>query len=122
VQDPAVRTIERLDQLAEIGRVSGQAGTTRPGLSVEEQQACELVASWMENEGLITSWDGAGNLFGRLPGSDPSGAEVWTGSHVDTVPNGGRFDGALGVIVGLEAVVALRESRPASTLGVVALR
>src|SRR6266511_3593764 len=122
VQDTAARTIERLDQLAEIGQVSGQAGTTRPGLSSEEQQACELVASWMEEDGLTTSWDGAGNLFGRLPGSDPSGAEVWTGSHLDTVPNGGRFDGALGVVVGLEAVAALRESGPPSTLAVVAFR
>src|SRR6266511_1306022 len=122
VQDAAARTIERLDQLAEIGQVSGQAGTNRPGLSSEEQQACELVASWMEEEGLTISWDGAGNLYGRLPGSDPSGAEVWTGSHLDTVPNGGRFDGALGVVVGLEAVAALRESGPPLTLAVVAFR
>lgn len=122
MQDPAARTIDRLDQLAEIGRVSGEAGTTRPGLSSEEQQACELVASWMEQEGLTTSWDGAGNLFGRLPGSDRSGTEVWTGSHLDTVPNGGRFDGALGVVVGLEAVAALRESGLSSTLCVVVFR
>lgn len=122
MQDPAARTIDRLDQLAEIGRVSGEAGTTRPGLSSEEQQACELVASWMEHEGLTTSWDGAGNLFGRLPGSDRSGTEVWTGSHLDTVPNGGRFDGALGVVVGLEAVAALRESGLSSTLCVVVFR
>jgi hydantoinase/carbamoylase family amidase len=116
VHDPATRTIERLDQLAEIGRVPGQAGTTRPGLSSKEQQACELVATWMEQEGLTTSWDGAGNLFGRLPGADLSRAEVWTGSHLDTVPNGGRFDGALGVVVGLEAVAALRDSVAPSTL------
>jgi hydantoinase/carbamoylase family amidase len=122
VQDPVARTIERLDQLAKIGRVSGQTGTTRPGLSSEEQQACELVASWMEEDGLTTSWDGAGNLFGRLPGSDPSRAEIWTGSHLDTVPNGGRFDGALGVVVGLEAVAALREGGPPSTLAVVSFR
>ena len=122
VQDPVARTIERLDQLAEIGRVSDQAGTTRPGLSSEEQQACELVASWMKEDGLTTSWDGAGNLFGRLSGSDPSRAEVWTGSHLDTVPSGGRFDGALGVVVGLEAIAALRESEQPSTLAAVVFR
>jgi hydantoinase/carbamoylase family amidase len=76
----------------------------------------------MVEEGLSVSWDEAGNLFGRLPGSDSSRAEVWTGSHLDTVPNGGRFDGALGVVVGLEAVAALRESGPPSTLAVVACR
>jgi hydantoinase/carbamoylase family amidase len=114
--------MERLDQLALLGRVAGEEGTSRPGLSPEEQQACELVASWMEEAGLVVSWDEAGNLFGRLPGSDSSRAEVWTGSHLDTVPNGGRFDGALGVVVGLEAVAALRESGPPSTLAVVVFR
>ena len=120
--DRVARTIERLDRLADLGRARGEEGTTRPGLSAQEQQACELVASWMADEGLLVSWDGAGNVFGRLPGSDQSTDEIWTGSHLDTVPNGGRFDGALGVVVSLEAVSALRESRLRSTLAVVVFR
>src|SRR5262245_34350466 len=76
----------------------------------------------MGDEGLLVSWDGAGNLFGRLPGSDRSGEEIWTGSHLDTVPNGGVFDGALGVVVGLEALAVLRERALRSTLAVVVFR
>jgi allantoate deiminase len=120
--DRVARTIERLDRLAELGRTRGEEGTTRPALSPQEQQACELVASWMGDEGLLVSWDGAGNVFGRLPGSSQSTDEIWTGSHLDTVPNGGRFDGALGVLVGLEAVSALRESGLRSTLAIVVFR
>jgi hydantoinase/carbamoylase family amidase len=120
--DRVARTIERLERLADLGRAQGEEGTTRPGLSTEEQRACELVASWMSEEGLLVSWDGAGNVFGRLPGSDLTSGEIWTGSHLDTVPNGGRFDGALGVVAGLEAVAALRQSDLRATLVVVAFR
>jgi allantoate deiminase len=120
--DRVARTIERLDRLADLGRPAGEEGTTRPGLSAAEQDACELVASWMEAEGLAVSWDGGGNLFGRSPGSDGSAAEIWTGSHLDTVPNGGRFDGALGVVVGLEAVSTLRGSGHGPTLAVTVFR
>src|SRR5436190_16062645 len=103
---PASRTIERLRQLAEIGRVDGLQGTTRPGLDLREQRACELVAKWMREVGLDVVWDAYGNLFGSLPGSQSDAAEVWSGSHLDTVPDGGSFDGAVGVLCSLEAVVA----------------
>jgi allantoate deiminase len=110
--------MELLDELGQIGRQPGQEGVTRPGLSAPEQAACELVAGWFEQEGLAVSWDGAGNLFGRIPGA--TGAETWCGSHLDTVPNGGRFDGALGVVVGLAAVARLvREARPPAVAVVV---
>ena len=79
------------------------AGTNRPGLGEGEQRAHDLVASWMAEAGLSVEVDPAGNLIGRLPGSDPSLAEVWTGSHLDTPPDGGMFDGALGVVAGLDA-------------------
>jgi acetylornithine deacetylase/succinyl-diaminopimelate desuccinylase-like protein len=74
----------------------------------------------MEEAGLAVERDAWGNLLGRLPGSDPAAAELWTGSHLDTVPAGGRFDGALGVVAGLEAVRSLHT--PASTVAVVAFR
>ena len=114
--------MERLDELARIGRFPGRDGSTRPGLGAAEQEACELVEGWLADEGLAVSWDGAGNLFGRLPGSDPACPETWTGSHLDTVPNGGRFDGALGVVCAIEAVGRLAGERGRSTVAVVVFR
>ena len=50
----------------------------------------ELVAEWMQQEGLTVSWDGVGNLYGRLAGSDADSGEVWSGSHLDTCPTAAR--------------------------------
>jgi acetylornithine deacetylase/succinyl-diaminopimelate desuccinylase-like protein len=91
-----MRVMEHLDELAAIG--------DRIGYSPEEDRAHELAAGWFRAAGLETEVDGAGNLIGRVPGGSH---EVWTGSHLDTVPGGGRFDGALGVVAGLEAVERL---------------
>jgi hydantoinase/carbamoylase family amidase len=102
--DRAGRVCDRLDRLFEIGRA---AGTNRPGLGDGEQRAFDLVAGWMEAAGLDVSFDPAGNLLGLMPGSDPTLAAVMAGSHLDTPPDGGRFDGALGVIAALEAVEAI---------------
>jgi N-carbamoyl-L-amino-acid hydrolase len=74
----------------------------------------------MSDAGLEVEWDPAGNLVGRLRGARPDLPEVWTGSHLDTVPSGGKFDGALGVVAGLEAV--LRAGAAERTLGVVVFR
>ncbi len=91
-----MRILDRLDELAAIG--------DRIGYSPEEQRAHDLAAGWFREAGLEVEVDGAGNLIGRIPGG---AREVWTGSHLDTVPSGGRFDGALGVVAGLEAVERL---------------
>jgi allantoate deiminase len=109
---------ERLDRLYAIG---GGDGADRPGLSAAEEEAYVLVEGWMREAGLATSRDAAGNLFGRLAGRDPELPEVWTGSHLDSVPAGGRFDGALGVLAGLEALSRLT-APPARTVAVVAFR
>jgi allantoate deiminase len=113
------RVLRRLDELFSIGAAEG---ANRPGLSAAEQQAHELAAGWMAEAGLEVSVDAAGNLAGRARGTAPGLAEVWTGSHLDSVPNGGRFDGALGVVAGLEAVIAAREEPRARTIAVVAFR
>jgi allantoate deiminase len=119
-QARAARIGQRLDLLFEIGRA---AGTNRPGLGAGEQRAHDLVASWMREAGLDVTVDAAGNLFGRAAGADPELPEVWTGSHLDTPPDGGRFDGALGVVTGLEVAQAIRESGGAGrTIAVVAFR
>jgi acetylornithine deacetylase/succinyl-diaminopimelate desuccinylase-like protein len=102
-----MRVLDRLEELYAIG--------DRIGYSEAEQRAHDLAAGWMREAGLEVEVDAAGNLLGRVPGG---GRELWTGSHLDTVPNGGRFDGALGVVAGIEAVE--RVARPG--LAVVAFR
>jgi allantoate deiminase len=108
---------ERLQRIYEIG---GGIGANRPAYSGAEDAAHALVAGWMREGGLAVERDLAGNLCGRLPGARPDLAEVWTGSHLDSVPRGGRFDGPLGVVGGLEAVVRLGPQE--RTLCVVAFR
>jgi allantoate deiminase len=88
-----VRALERLEELYAIG---GGPGANRIGYSPEEDQAHVLARSWLDDAGLEVRVDEAGNTFG---GSDP----VWTGSHLDSVPQGGKFDGALGVVAAIEA-------------------
>jgi allantoate deiminase len=112
-----VSVLERLDELYAIG---GGPGANRLGGSPEEDEAHELVAGWMREAGLEVSVDPARNLFGRLLGHRPELPEIWTDSHLDSVPAGGRFDGALGVVGGLEAVA--RASPRERTLCVVAFR
>ena len=99
------RIQERLDALYAIAQ-------HRAGYSPEEDAAHELAAQWMREAGLEVSRDEARNLFGRR-----GDARVWTGSHLDSVPTAGRFDGALGVVAGIEA--AARTDVP---LAVVAFR
>jgi allantoate deiminase len=94
-----VRVHERLDELYAIG---DGVGANRVGGSTGEQEAHDLAAGWMEQAGFRVETDGIGNLIGRL-----NEGEVWTGSHLDSVPYGGKFDGALGVVAGLEAVEAV---------------
>jgi acetylornithine deacetylase/succinyl-diaminopimelate desuccinylase-like protein len=112
-----VRVLERLDRLYAIG---GGPGANRLGGTPQEDEAHELVAGWMREAGLEVDVDSAGNLFGRLRGRRPKLREVWTGSHLDTVPAGGKYDGALGVVGGLEAVEQLGEQE--RSLVVVAFR
>lgn len=109
--------LERLDLLYALG---GGRGANRLAGSDAEREACELAARWMEEAGLVVERDGFGNVVGRLQGARPELPEVWTGSHLDSVPEGGRYDGALGVVAGIEAVAAVGAS--VRTLGVVAFR
>ncbi len=96
-----MRVLERLDELYAIG---GGPGANRPHGSAAEDEAHRLAASWCEEAGLAVEVDRHGNLFGHVLGSGPGTRPVWTGSHLDTVPQGGRFDGTLGVVAAIEAV------------------
>ncbi|WP_404357762.1 M20 family metallo-hydrolase [Cytobacillus firmus] len=98
----------RLDELSRIGLMES-GGVTRPGYSAEEKEAKELVIKWMKGAGLTVTSDGAGNVFGRLEGKT-AGPSIASGSHVDSVPNGGHFDGPLGVLSALEVAESWRET------------
>jgi acetylornithine deacetylase/succinyl-diaminopimelate desuccinylase-like protein len=100
-----MRILERLDRIYAIG--------DRSGYSAQEDEAHALAADWMREAGLDVEVDGASNLIGRR-----GAAHVWTGSHLDSVPNGGKYDGALGVLAGIEAA----ERLPDAELGIVAFR
>ena len=92
-----MRIGERLDELYAIG---GGPGANRPHGSPAEDEAHRRAAGWLAEAGLEVEVDASGNLLGRAA----RGQEVWVGSHLDTVPEGGRFDGALGVVAAIEAV------------------
>ncbi|PZG21740.1 M20 family metallo-hydrolase [Nonomuraea aridisoli] len=112
------RYVEELGRLGELP----DGGMARFQYDVAWAQAQDLVAGWMREAGLRVRRDAVGNVFGRLPGADDS-ATILTGSHIDTVPEGGKYDGALGVLAGLaalEALAALGE-RPRTSLEVVSL-
>lgn len=104
------RVIERLATLAHVG---GQAdgGVTRIAFSDEEREATDLVSEWLRAAGLHPTFDAFGNLFASTDANAPGAAPSLCGSHLDTVPSGGRFDGALGVVAAIEAVEAMRAAR-----------
>jgi acetylornithine deacetylase/succinyl-diaminopimelate desuccinylase-like protein len=97
----ATRVQQRLDELYAIGN---GPGANRLANSPEEDEAHGLARGWLEEAGLEVEVDPDGNLFGHVPVSDTGTRRIWTGSHLDTVPQGGKFDGALGVVAAIEAV------------------
>jgi N-carbamoyl-L-amino-acid hydrolase len=83
---------------------------TRRAFTERYQEGRDWLKRAMQTAGLTTRLDDAGNLIGTLPGREPSLAPLVIGSHIDTVPSGGRYDGMLGVLAGLEAVQSLQEA------------
>jgi allantoate deiminase len=102
------RLWRRISDLGEIGRQEG-GGVTRLSFSDEVRAAKDRVASYMEEAGLSVREDAAANLVGRREGRDPDAPAVLVGSHVDSVYNGGDFDGPLGVLAGIEVVQTMQE-------------
>ena len=96
-------------EMSKIGKI-GETGTCRPPHSPEEKQAFELAASWMHDAGMQTRIDNFGNLVGRLTGSKPDLPVLMLGSHLDSQPYGGRFDGVAGVLCAIEAIATLTEN------------
>ncbi len=89
--------------------MDASGGVTRLSLSSSELQGRAYIKQLMREAGLDVSEDAAGNIIGRLHGERPQEAVVMTGSHIDTVIHAGRFDGALGVLGGIEALRAIKE-------------
>ncbi len=96
------RLESRLDALAEIGAIDG-GGCSRLALTDADREGRNLVVSWMTDLGLRVDIDGIGNVVGTWPASSTE-PPVLIGSHIDTVRTGGRFDGNLGVLAGLEVL------------------
>ncbi len=99
------RLMRRLAALAEIGPIEG-GGNNRLALTDADKEGRDLVVAWMSDLGLDVGIDEMGNVVGTRAGRE-SGAPVMTGSHIDTVRTGGRYDGNLGVLAGLEVVEVL---------------
>lgn len=115
------RLQKRIEQLAQIGKI-GETGVCRLALSAEDRAGVELVRSWMEEAGLQTRIDDFGNLIGRMAGKDEQASILMIGSHIDSQPYGGQYDGVIGVLGGLEVVQTLKEKglMPAQPIEVVA--
>ena len=105
---------DRLNQsiaiLASIGQLSN-GGVKRIAYSKEDIEARNLVRQWMKELEMEINIDAAGNIIGRYPGYNWGVSAIATGSHIDTVPCGGHYDGAYGVLTGLEVVRVLKENQ-----------
>ncbi|MCX8159460.1 MAG: Zn-dependent hydrolase [Candidatus Saccharicenans sp.] len=101
------RLVRDLEELGTIGQ-DQKGGISRPSFSLPDLEARQWLKRKIEEAGLVYRQDGAGNIFGRYPGKQPQ--VVMTGSHLDTVLNGGRYDGSVGVLAGLECLRTISEN------------
>lgn len=102
------RLWQSLMRLAEIGATE-KGGVCRLALTDEDREGRNLFVSWCRDAGLEVSVDRMGNIFARRAGTDESLPPIVTGSHLDSQPTGGKFDGAYGVLAGLEAIRTLND-------------
>jgi allantoate deiminase len=96
---------ERIEALARLSEVQGNL--TRPSFTPSMKWANETVAAWMTAAGMDVRLDGAANLIGRYEGATPNARALMIGSHIDTVKDAGKYDGTLGVLLGLACVEEL---------------
>src|SRR5437867_6949085 len=99
------RLEQSIQELGSIGETP-RGGLTRLALTDDDRRGRDLMVRWMREAGLRVSVDQMGNIFGERPGTEPL-PPVMMGSHVDSVPTGGKYDGQLGVLCGLETIRAL---------------
>ena len=106
------RLWKRIGELAQIGAIPDSLGCSRLALTDEDKEGRDLVITWMQDLGMSIAIDGIGNVVGTWFGVETNQMlpPVMTGSHIDTVRTGGRFDGNLGVLAGLEVIETLSEN------------
>ncbi|EKT62429.1 Zn-dependent hydrolase [Providencia burhodogranariea] len=122
MESSALRIQQHIEQLAEYTATPGQ-GTTRLSYSQQDKQARDYLKQQMKELGLQVREDAIGNIYGRLEGREKELPAVIIGSHFDSVPHGGAFDGPAGIITGLDVVARIREQnlQPRYPLEVIAL-
>ena len=98
-----------IHEMAEIGP-GVRGGNNRQTLTDEDSQGRKLFQTWCEEAGLTIGVDRMGTMFARREGTDPDALPVYVGSHLDTQPTGGRYDGVLGVLSGLEIIRTLNDT------------
>lgn len=116
------RIEQHIENLSQFTATPG-VGVTRLTYSKEDLEARNYIKDRMREYGLTVLEDGFGNIFGKLEGSIPDAPSVIIGSHFDSVPNGGAYDGTAGVVIGLEVAALFQEknSKPAYPLEIIAL-
>ncbi|CAK6481197.1 M20 family metallo-hydrolase [Peribacillus castrilensis] len=103
------RLMNTIEESAKIGQLE-QGGIGRLALTDEDKSMRDLFVHWLESTGLTVRVDDFGNIYGRREGKNPKAAAVLIGSHLDTQPEGGRYDGILGVLSGFEVLKVLHEN------------
>jgi allantoate deiminase len=103
------RLQSHFEAMSLIGKI-GETGTCRPTMTSLEKEAFDLAGTWMKEAGMSVRIDNFGNLIGRLEGNDPNLSVLMMGSHLDSQPYGGRFDGVAGVLCAIEVVKTLTEN------------
>lgn len=118
MREDARNAVDRVDEhrlwtrhmtMAQFGAIPGN-GVNRAAFSDEDIAARRLLISWARERNFSVALDAIGNLFVRRAGADPHAPPVITGSHMDSQPRGGRFDGIYGVLAGLEALEAIEQA------------
>jgi beta-ureidopropionase / N-carbamoyl-L-amino-acid hydrolase len=104
----AQRLWATLERLAEVGGTP-RGGCNRQALTDADREGRDLFVAWARDAGCVVEIDEIGNIFARRAGAEPQAAPVLMGSHLDTQPTGGRFDGVFGVMAGLEVVRSLND-------------
>ena len=103
------RLWQSLMDMARVGALP-HGGSCRAALSAEDKAGRELFMGWCRDAGCEVAFDQVGNLYARRPGRDLARPAVATGSHLDTQPHGGKFDGVYGVLAGLEVIRSLNDA------------
>jgi allantoate deiminase len=109
-EELGVRAVARCDLMGSPPYSERDDQLVRPFLTAAHAAALQTLGEWMQAAGMTTRLDAAANLIGRYESASPGAPALMIGSHIDTVRNGGRYDGALGVMLGVDCVEALHDA------------